>query len=327
MLTPGLSMLWEPGDARTALRYRFGLDGLEAARVRIERELAESWGLPGARCDRVVISDRNVIAGAHCRDPDGAERHLVVKWSAVPERFARLDAVTRVLTELGDRGLPVVAPVPAVDGSGRVVRDGPAGPLSWTVMPEVTGDWLDVHDERAVRDAGVQLARLHDALARIREPELEGPTGLPDLRTRVMDWLRERDHGRVPEASARLRALTDAVPDLEGDVPQLVHRDYRSANLLVRGSRVVGILDLDEIQVDHRVQDLAQAATYLATRFRDWGPTTSATREWLLAGYESVRPLGEVERAWVEVLVLRLGLATVPAGADPQGWAGSLSEP
>ena len=95
----------------------------------------------------------------------------------------------------------------------------------------------------------------------------------------------------------------------------------------MRGSRVVGILDLDEIQVDHRVQDLAQASTYLATRFRDWGPTTSATREWLLAGYESVRPLGEVERAWVEVLVLRLGLATVPAGADPQGWAGSLSEP
>lgn len=122
--------------------------------------------------------------------------------------------------------------------------------------------------------------------------------------------------GRV----ARLASLLEGAGTLD-DAPQLVHGDFRAANVLVRGSEVVAVLDLDEVALRHRVADLAQACTYLGTRFTGWGPTPPAAQRALVEGYESVRRLGGAERAWLDVLLLWVGLVAVPDSDDDAGWA------
>lgn len=316
MLPTGVSMLWEPVEAGAALRERFGFGDLDDVSTWLAEQLSRTWGVTATGTDRLVISDQNAVVWVSSdRGP------LVVKWSRAAEHFARLDAATELLGLLGERGVPVAGPVAAVDGRVRVVLDGPLGPLSVTVLPELVGDWLDVADEVAVRAAGACLAGLHEALR--DQTDRVGVAAADGSRTRVEHWLDTADRGLAPEASRRLRHLLVDLPEPD-DAPQLVHNDFRAANLLVRDSEVVGVLDFDDMVVDHRVADLAHSAVYLATRFRDWGPTPAAVRQVFRAGYESVRPLGTTEARWYDVVVLWQSIAAIPAGEDPTGWAAAV---
>ncbi|MGC4942284.1 phosphotransferase [Kribbella sp. DT2] len=271
MLPMGLSMLWEKTEPEPALRERFGFDGFAAVAEWVPGVLAEVWGIEAAGCGRMVISDQNAIVWV-----DSDRGPLVVKWSRAADRFAVLDASARLLRVLDERGVPVAAPLQTVDGRDRVVVDGPIGALSVAVLPEVSGDWLDIEDEEAVRAAGACLAELHNALSGY-------------------------DDERLPTSDPRVRMPAELLP--RGDAKQLVHNDFRAANVLMRGAKIVGVLDFDEITQGHRVEDLAHAAVYLATRFTDWGPTPPAVRRTLRAGYESVRPLSPAEDECYQALV------------------------
>ena len=320
-LPTGLSMLWEPVEAPAALAERFGLTDLDDVARWTTAALATTWGLRVSDVPRAVVSDRNAVVWAGTTT--SAERgRVVVKWSCAPERFERLAASTQLTTLLAERGVPVAAPVPALDGSTRVVLPGPVGPLSVCVLPEVAGDWLDVADLDAVRAAGACLAQVHAALAEA-PAELEvavEPTAGGALADQVGAWLADHDHGLVPEASTRLAALAAGAPALD-DAPQLVHHDVRAANVLVRDGEVVALLDLEEVALRHRVDDLAKACTYLATRFTAWAPTPPAARRALVEGYESVRRLSAAERRWLDVLLLWHAVMAVSSPDDPAGWA------
>ena len=312
MLPAGLSMLWETVDARQALRDRFGFDSEHEAAAWCRSALAERWGIAAGDCARIVISDRNVIAW-YASD-GGSDGGLVVKWSADAGAFPRLGASTRLLHHLDARGVPVAAPIPSRDDDVRPRVSGPLGDLSVAVLPEVSGDWLDVADPVAVRDAGACLARIHGALRAIA---WEAPTTarLDDPRSEVLRWLRSDDAAGPAGPRRRLERLLADAPDLRGTV-QPVHNDFRAANVLTRASSVVAVLDFDEVIVAPPVFDLAKASVYLGTRFRDWGPTSPEVRARFRAGYESVRPLGDDEARWFELVVLWLGLrAGWPAAA------------
>ncbi|GAP79360.1 MULTISPECIES: phosphotransferase enzyme family protein [Brachybacterium] len=316
-LPPGLSLLWESADEQAALKERFGFADLAEAERWLSAMLDEHWGLTLRSCRRLTISDHNAIAWV---STDGAD--LVVKWSREERLFPRLEATTGLITHLAGQGIPVAAPSPARDGAVRVVTDGPIGPLSIAVLPEIAGTWLDVTDLDAVRTVGACLARMHEVLGGLALPVLEGPPPRAP-RERVRIWLEEHDHGRAPSASARLAALVQDVPDLV-DTRQLVHGDVRAANLLMQGDRVAAVLDLDEVRVDHRIAELAQTSVLLGTLFRDWRPTPAPARQALREGYEQVRPLGEAERAWLEALTLWIGLASIPA-EDAAPWIAAVA--
>ena len=318
-LPPGLSLLWESTDEHEALRERFGFEDLGHATDWLSSTLREHWGLTLRSCRRLTISDHNAIAWVRT---DRAE--LVVKWYREKRLFPRLEATTGLITHLAGQGIPVAAPVPAQDDAVRVVAAGPVGPLSIAVLPETAGTWLDVTDLDAVRAVGGCLARMHEALGGLEVPALEGQPPRPP-RERVRAWLEDHDHGRAPAASARLAVLIDDLPDLV-DTPQLVHGDVRAANLLMQGRQVTAVLDLDEVRIDHRIAELSQTSVLLGTLFRDWRPTPGSARRALREGYEQVRTLGEVERAWLEALTLWIGLASVPAeGAAP--WIAAVEDP
>lgn len=310
-------MLWEDVDAAGALQGRFGFADLDEAGGWIADLLGRTWGLSVRSCSRLVLSGDNAVVWVA---PDRGEP-LVVKFSCATDRFARLDATTAALDHLARAGIPVAAPLRTRDQEFRVRASGPVGELSTGVFPELAGGWLDVSDAGAVHDAGAWLARTHAALA-------DSPTDVPPraagtLRDRVGAWLTGADPGHVPDASRRLAQLLSRAPELPG-APQVVHGDFRAANLLTRDGRVVGVLDLDDAHRAHPVEDLAQASVYLATRFRAWRPTPPVARTALVAGYASVRPLGTAERAWLELLVLWIGLCAVPGPADPGGWAAAV---
>ncbi|KRC60861.1 aminoglycoside phosphotransferase [Agromyces sp. Root81] len=318
MLPLGLSMLWEPVEPEGALRDRFGFDGLGAVAEWTSTALDETWGITAGGCSRMVISDHNAIVWV-----DSDRGDLVVKWSRARERFARLDASTRLLRAIAGRGVPVAPPIATADGLDRVTLEGPSGALSVTVLPELTGDWLDVADDAAVRSAGACLAEVHLALgASDRDASLSSMRTAP-LRKRIDQWLAHEDRGLSREASNRLAGLLSEAPELR-DEPQLVHNDFRAANILTRGSQVVGVLDFDEVVVEHRVSDLAKACVYLGTRFTDWRPTTAEVRRSLRAGYESVRPLTPAEAFWFEILVLWHGVLAIPGENDTAGWASAV---
>ena len=97
------------------------------------------------------------------------------------------------------------------------------------VYPVVDGDLLDVDDPGQVTEAGRLLARLHGTLALYpHRIDGGGPTGND----------------------------------------QLVHNDFRSANLLHDGTRISAVLDFEEVTYGTRVADLARATVLLGTRVR-----------------------------------------------------------
>lgn len=319
-------MLWEDVDPLEALRERFGFAGVEAVDRWLAAALGSTWRIRVGGTERIVISDRNAIVWVR-----GDRGRLVVKIGARASDFARLGAVADLLGHVALAGVPTAAPLLANGGARRVVLDDGPRPLSVLVQPEVVGEHLDVGDLAAVHATGVEIARLHRVLAGYRSGVVDVPArgGDRSLRDRVAGCVDLEPARRVPVVRARLAELVATLPDLDRP-PQLVHGDVRSANVLVRDSRVAALLDLDDVGLDDPLAELGRGAVLLATQFRAWGPAPAAARAALVEGYRSVIELGDVELGWLEAVTLANAVAMVPAGAgrdgaaDPTGWGAAL---
>lgn len=81
--------------------------------------------------------------------------------------------------------------------------DGPGGPLSVTVLPELDGDWLDVDDATAVRAAGASLAAVHLALQGYTDARLWRPAEAEPPDRRVRRWLADCEPDPLPGKQRR----------------------------------------------------------------------------------------------------------------------------
>ncbi len=249
-------MLWESKDPRRELTKRFGFSDASAAAEWVAGVLDRHWALEAVRCDRFVISDRNVMAWVRAGD-----RRLIAKWSSLPARFPRLEEAARVVAWLDAGGVPVAAPISTTDGR-LLVEIGndsrgrlrsrlplPGSRFLLGVLPVVGGQLLDVDDLVQVKQAGRMLARLHAALAAYPGLVSSGRRGA----------------GRQP-----------------------VHNDFRSANILYEGARISAVLDFEELTLDTRVADVAKSAVLLATRYHDWRPTSESVRAAYVNAYDDL---------------------------------------
>ncbi|MFI5627641.1 phosphotransferase [Nocardioides sp. NPDC051685] len=143
----------------------------------------------------------------------------------------------------------------------RAARDGrvqvEVDGVSLGLQQVIDGELLDITDADQVRAAGEVLARMHAAMA-------DYPGTIPT------------DEPAAPGA-------------------QLVGNDFRAANILWAEGRIAAVLDLEEATYRRRVDDLAQAAVLLGTRYHDWRPTSAEVRGAFVAAYASVLPLDEDE--------------------------------
>lgn len=307
-----LEMLWEASDPSDALETRFGFrDGAEAYRW-VVTMLDKHWGVRVDSCDRIVISDSNALAWVGT-----SSGRMLMKWSVVPARFPRLAALARLTAWLEGEGLPVSAPVATLDGRVQVEADG----ASLGLQREIDGDILDTNQSRQVRAAGAVLAQLHDALAMYpaadQVPGLAAPS--TNLADQINGWLDScPKHAPAAACDTLRRLVADAHPN---SLPtQLVHGDYRSANVLCAVPGIAAVIDFEEARFDHRIVELARSAVMLGTRFRDWGPVSPEVRATFLDGYQSKRRLTSAEASWWDALVLWCSLLLIPSGQDPTAW-------
>lgn len=251
-------MLWESTDPTSALVARFGFTDSASAVAWLGDALWDGWAIRVDGCDRLVISAGKLLAWITSGD-----RRLIAKWSVVPAQFPILADTASLALWLHDRGIPVSAPLAAIDGRLRVERSN----VSLGVCPIIDGDLLDVADLSQVKEAGQMLATVHEAL------------------------------GAYPRSIAGAPATSSG---------QLVHNDYRSANILHDGNAITAVLDFEEVTYRPRVADLAKAAVLLGTRYHDWAPTTRETREAFVEAYQDQAPLTNAEQ-----VQLQRGIAAV----------------
>lgn len=226
-------MLWESADPAEELPRRFGFDDAAAAVGWLSELLRERWAVRLRGCARIMLSDRNALA---LLETDAGP--MVAKWSAASAHFPRLGALAEVTSRLGRQALPVAAPVPTRDGQVQVQIDS----ASIALQPRIDGTHLDVGDAEQVRAAGQVLARLHRALAESAPadlPELSAPISLS---AQLRSWLASGPRHVPADVVGALGAVVAASP-IEPDTPiQLVHGDFRAANVLCRGSEVVAAM-------------------------------------------------------------------------------------
>lgn len=308
---PAVAMLWEPAPPHDVLRDRFGFDGAERASGWITEAVRSIWGIETSTCTRIVLSDTNALAWLGT-----SSGSLVAKWSIAPEKFARLSALAHVLSALARDGIPVSAPIAALDGRLQVEVDG----VSLALQREMPGEILDVDDSAQVHAAGIMLGQLHRALAATSASGLvlSPRETVSHLRNRIGAWL-EEDHAHLPPRA--IETLRAALPSRDSGQPvQLLHGDFRSTNILWSKGQVVAVLDFDEARVGDRVDEVARSAVLLGTKFTEWDPVTPAVRDEFLRGYASANPLSESDSQWVRVLVLWYTLAMVPPADASSSW-------
>jgi homoserine kinase type II len=166
-------MLWESVDPKAALSERFGFADAISAAGWMGDALWNTWTIAVHDCDRLVISDRNLLAWLTVDD-----KRLIAKLSASPSLFQRLADTAALRMWLQTRGIPVAAPIPTSDGRLQVELND----VSLGVSPVMAGDLLDVSDASQVTEAGRMLATLHDALAAYpRRIDGGRPTGREQL--------------------------------------------------------------------------------------------------------------------------------------------------
>ena len=317
---PILEMLWEKDDPAEVIASRFGFEDAAGAGEWVAAMVGDHWGFEVDSVTRVVMSGHNALAWISA--PSGS---FLAKWSVLPERFPRLSALSQLTAWLGEEGLPVSEPLRSVDGRVQVEI---GRRTSISLQRQIRGQLLDVTVRDEVRAAGAALAKLHAALARY--PSTEDVAGLADppkpLAARITGWLNS-DHSSAltPSAREKLTVLVASSPP-DRLSAQLVHGDFRAANILCAEHQVAAVLDFEEARFDFPIMELAQSAVMLGTRFRDWGPVSPHVHAWLLDGYESERPLTPAEAGWWNLLVLWFSLLLVPPGEDPTGWGSAARD-
>jgi Ser/Thr protein kinase RdoA (MazF antagonist) len=313
-----IEMLWEQDDPDEVLRNRFGFADAEAMSDWIASSVERHWGVRVGFPERVVMSDSNALAWVR-RD----DERLLLKWSVASDRFERLAFAAELTAWLGAQGLPVSAPVPTLAGEVQVTNDG----VSMGLQRVIDGVHLSVEDADQVRAAGATLARLHNALHSypLRDSHHEVLSPPAPLTEQVSGWLASEQSTLSPKTRDVLGQMLERMPD---DLPptQIVQGDYRAANILCAGTEVVGVLDFEELRLDHRIVELARSAVMLGTLFRDWGPVSVSVREHFLDGYQAVQALTNEELHWWPVLVYWYSMALVPPGDDPNGWGRAATE-
>ncbi|PDW03089.1 homoserine kinase [Candidatus Viridilinea mediisalina] len=222
----------------------------------------------------------------------------------------------RLMAWLRARGFPAPRLVTTRSGETSVELDG----RIFEVFNFIDGDEFNAERSAHIRGTGSILARYHRAVEGFPDaPAYQGPRyttqSLPGLIERIM----ERDvmgDLMVPlnwydrRASDLRRALPEAVYESLPYV--LIHGDVHRDNLIFRGDVVAALIDFDQVTIDARLVDLADAMVDFAVgpAPHDWypwgvyaGPLDATRARNLIEGYNEALPLTDGERAALPILI------------------------
>ena len=291
--------------------------GADPAPVRLEDAaalLAEHYGLRGDLSPLTGERDANFLL----KTMDGQRRML--KLSHPLETPLVADFQTQALLHLARHApnLPVQRLVPARGGepSLTVQLPGTTTPRVMRVFSYLEGQPMPQAPRSEAQSLNVarSLAALDSALA-----HLEHPAGNKDLPWDIQQAHRARSLLQaVTDPTRRTLALaaladfeSETLPRLQALPRQPIHNDFNLYNLLVdptQPERVAGILDLGDMVLAPRINDLAVAASY---QLSDAGDALRALCSFV-AAYHAVAPLSSAELTVLPAMV-RARLAMVVA--------------
>ncbi len=290
-------MLWESIDAHVALRQRFQFTSTEHATHWLMQTVAHAYALPVEAVDRLVISSSNLLAWLSTSNGPH-----IAKCCAQASAHEWLSNVADLLVWLDQCHVPVSVPVPTPTGQRQVRCDH----LTLSLQRVISGQLLDPTHLDQAHTAGIVLAQVHAALAAYpRASDFITTSPILPLDATIRKWV-EQNGPRLsnPAFGTSSRALqqlqTSRLPKL---AIQLVHGDYRAANILWYAGKISAILDFEELLWGYRVNDLAWAAVHLGTLFHQWGPVSAEVHAAFLGGYETILRLSGDERVWLPILL------------------------
>jgi hydroxylysine kinase len=245
---------------------------------------------------------------------DHAGGLLLAKIAHPNDSAELLDLQDQALATMAAHDLPAPRLVPPLDGrplklDGRIVRLltwVPGTPTSRVRLP--------------LRAAGELLGQVSQALEPLTHPAAD----------RVLPW----DLRHVPDLAAYTddpfvvaafdRFVTEVAPALEALPRQIVHGDFHPGNVLADENDIItGVIDFGDLVSTPRVCDVGVALGYLIP---DEGPA-DALQAAFLAGFESVVPLTDVERALLPGLVVGRQLQRIVINDELGRRTGGRSNP
>ena len=216
---------------------------------------------------------------------------LLAKIAHPNDSAGELDLQDQALATMAAHDLPAPRLVPALTGRpvhlvGRTVRV-----LTWVPGTPTSRDRLPL------RAAGELLGRMSRALEPLKHPAAD----------RTLPW----DLRHVPQLAPYSadpfvlavidRYATEIAPALEALPRQIVHGDFHPGNVLADENDVItGVIDFGDVVSTPRVCDIGVALGYLVP---EEGPVDALHTEFL-AGFESIAPLTDAERALLPGLVV-----------------------
>jgi homoserine kinase type II len=194
-----------------------------------------------------------------------------------------------LMQHLADRGLSCPLPVPRMDGAQLGELAGrPAALISF-----LEGMWLRKPEARHCRDVGEALARMHLAGEgfEIRRENALSVSGWRPLWNKSVEGADAVEAGLTAEIPAELGFLEAHWPK---DLPSgVIHADLFPDNVFFLNDRLSGLIDFYFACNDYLVYDLAVCINAWCFE-KDCSFNLTKGME-MIAGYQSVRPLGEAE--------------------------------
>jgi aminoglycoside phosphotransferase (APT) family kinase protein len=157
---------------------------------------------------------------------------------------------------------------------------------------------IDKIDEKIAFEMGMLLAKLHNI--EIEGSELGNAYKL--IYTEKDEWwktIRRWFQNCIEDCKAVLNPeLLDGCIELfdsyyqklpKPDYPSVVHMDYRPGNILIKNSKIAGLVDFENSRIGSADVDFSKMKLYVWDLYPE-------TKEEFLKGYSMVRPLPEIEK-------------------------------
>jgi 4-aminobutyrate aminotransferase-like enzyme/Ser/Thr protein kinase RdoA (MazF antagonist) len=237
---------------------------------------------------------------------EAGDRAYVLKVAAASERPEHVDLQLAVLRHLKQGSARVAST--AIDGVARWVRllDFAPGVLLADVSPQ---------SARLLRSLGAKVAAVDTVLTDFDHPAAHRELQWDLLRAGELraDANRIVDTGHRTQVAALLERIElEVIPVAERLPRSVIHGDPNDYNVVVQGDVVAALIDFGDVVHTATVCDLAIACAYAMTGKND--PLGAAAH--VVAGYESDKPLEDVERRLLFPLILaRLAMSVVISAA------------
>ncbi|MCB8873869.1 phosphotransferase [Acidisoma silvae] len=274
------------------------------------------WGKDGTAAALHSERDRNF----RMTTPGGDS--FILKFTNAGEDPQVTDFQTKALMHVGsaDPTLPVQRIVPTQDGILIARITGTDGrPLPIRLFTWLDGDLLAhrILQPEGLFSIGRSLARVARALTGFSHPAAEAHPLLWDMQhaasLRPLLPMIPDDGARAWVSVLLDRFETRVLPVIPVLPRGVIHNDLTGSNMLMDGETVSGILDFGDLVSAPIVQEIGVTASYHLDLVD--GADLFAPLLHLLTGYETVRPLSELEASVLfDLISTRLALrALIPA--------------